>query len=84
MRADEVGLLAKIDALICYYAYSYLKGRRSKGNLDVVRQNVRRLGKLLHFAQERNSRIKELLDLLHPCHCRIILDIILTLNKFAC
>lgn len=49
MRADEINLIAKKYHLICKYAYSYWNGRRSKGNLDIVRQNVRRLAKLLQF-----------------------------------
>lgn len=73
MRADEIGLVAKKDPLICAYAYSYIKGRQSKGNLDVVRQNVRRLGKLLLFAQKHNPEIKYLIDLLQPSYFRLII-----------
>nr|CAI5837540.1 unnamed protein product [Callosobruchus analis] len=29
MRADDIGLIAKKDPLICKYAYSYIKGRQS-------------------------------------------------------
>ncbi|KAK4885617.1 hypothetical protein RN001_001888 [Aquatica leii] len=74
MRADEISIIAKKDFLICQYAYSYLKGRRTKGNLDLVRQNVRRLAKLLIFAQKRDSTIKSLICLLRPCHFKTIVD----------
>lgn len=33
MRADDISLIAKKDRLICKYAYSYMKGRKSKGIL---------------------------------------------------
>lgn len=74
MRADDVSLIAKKDPLICQYAYSYIKGRRSKGNLDLVRQNVRRLAKLLKFVQKRDSNIKLFIDILRPCHFKMIID----------
>lgn len=37
MRAGKINMVVKQDFLICNYGYSYLKGRRSKGNLDLVR-----------------------------------------------
>lgn len=43
-----------------------MKGRRSKGNLDVVRQNVRRLARLVRYSQKEDSQIKNLIDLLRP------------------
>lgn len=52
MRSDEISLIVKKDQLICAYAYSYIKCRRSKGHLDLVRQNVRRLAKSLRFAKK--------------------------------
>lgn len=81
MRADDVTLTAKKDQLICNYAYSYLKSRRSKGNFDCVRQNVRRLSKLLMFAKERVKDVKCLMDLLRPCLFKQIVD---GVNKLAC
>ncbi|XP_074037277.1 uncharacterized protein isoform X2 [Leptinotarsa decemlineata] len=62
MRADDITLTAKKDILICNYAYSYMKGRRSKGNLDLVRQNMRRLAKLLQYAKEINGEINEFIE----------------------
>ncbi|KAG5881154.1 hypothetical protein JTB14_034283 [Gonioctena quinquepunctata] len=73
MRADDVGLVAKKDPLICRYAYSYIKGQHSKGNLDLVRQNMRRLAKLLQFANKENHEIKQLVDILHPYHFQLII-----------
>ncbi|KAG5876807.1 hypothetical protein JTB14_014137 [Gonioctena quinquepunctata] len=73
MRADDVGLVAEKDPLICRYAYSYIKGRHSKGNLDLVRQNMRRLAKLLQFANKENHEIKQLVDILHPYHFQLII-----------
>lgn len=81
MRADSITLVAKKDPIICNYGYSYLKGRRRKGNLDVVRQNMRRLAKLLTFARSENSEIKELIDLLRPS---LFQTIIRGVNKIAC
>ncbi|KAK9871424.1 hypothetical protein WA026_012801 [Henosepilachna vigintioctopunctata] len=85
MRADEVALVVKKDKLICSYGLSYLKGRRSKGNIDFVRQTMRRLARLLMFARSENNCIKELLDLLFPKHFDLIIrgvkkldDIIMT------
>lgn len=80
MRADDIGLIAKIDPLICKYAYSYSKGRHSKGNLDLVRQNMRRLAKLLQYAQKENGEINKLIDILRPCHFQLI---IAGVNKMA-
>lgn len=74
MRADEINAIVKKDALICSYGYSYLKGRRSKGNLDLVRINMRRLAKLLKFAREKDKSVKELIDILHPTRFRLIID----------
>lgn len=81
MRADDITLVAKKDAIICNYGYSYLKGRRRKGNLDVVRQNMRRLAKLLTFAKRENSEVKEFIDLLRPS---LFQTIIRGVNKIAC
>ncbi|KAI4455617.1 hypothetical protein MML48_9g00010649 [Holotrichia oblita] len=80
MRADDIGLIAKKDPLIYKYAYSYSKGRHSKGNLDLVRQNMRRLAKLLQYAQKENGEIKKLIDILRPCHFQLI---IAGVNKMA-
>lgn len=74
MRADDIGLIARQDYLICRYAYSYLKGRRSKGNIDLVRQNMRRLAKLLKYAREKNNQIKKLIDLLQPSYFKLIIE----------
>lgn len=76
MRADNINFIAKQDNLICHYAYSYLKGRKSKGNLDFIRQNVRRLAKLLMFCKEKNSDLKKLIDLLKPVYFPLILQAI--------
>lgn len=73
MRADAIGFIAKKDLLICKYAYSYIKGRQSKGNIDLVRQNMRRLAKLLQYAQQKNSEIKKLIDILRPCYFQLII-----------
>lgn len=81
MRADKTNLTAKRDVIICSYAYSYLKGRKSKGNLDLIRQNVRRLAKLLLFAKEKHAaEIDELLDVLKPCYFTTIVE---GVNKMA-
>ncbi|KAI4455647.1 hypothetical protein MML48_9g00004125 [Holotrichia oblita] len=74
MRADEISLIAKKDPLICQYAYSYIKGRKSKGNLDLVRQNVRLLAKLLKITQNQDGNIKQLIDILNPCCFKMIID----------
>lgn len=66
MRADGISLIVKSDPLICSYGYSYLKGRRSKGNFDFVKQNMRRLAKLLKYARNQDQNIKELIDVLKP------------------
>lgn len=66
MRADDVTLTAKKDSLICNFAYSYMKGRRSKGNLDFVRTSVRNLAKLLQISRESEKDIKCFNDLLRP------------------
>lgn len=81
MRADEINMIVKKDFLICNYGYSYLKGRRSKGNLDVVRQDMRRLAKLLRLARMKNESIKDLIDLLRPRHFKLIID---QVNEIAC
>ncbi|KAG5863048.1 hypothetical protein JTB14_030290 [Gonioctena quinquepunctata] len=81
MRADKISLIAKKDTLICNYGYSYLKGRRSKGNLDVVRQNMRRLARLLKFAQNENREMINLIDLLRPSFFKTI---IAGVNEIAC
>lgn len=72
MRPDEISLIAKQDPLICQYGYSYLKGRRSKGNLDLVRQNMRRLAKLMKIARKEDGQIKQLLHLLKPRYFQLI------------
>lgn len=82
MRADEITLIVKKDFLICNYGYSYLKGRRSKGNLDLVRQNMRRLAKLLRFARSENNSLKELLDLLRPCHFQTIIKAVNEIARY--
>ncbi|KAG5867506.1 hypothetical protein JTB14_026120 [Gonioctena quinquepunctata] len=81
MRADKMSLIAKKDTLICNYGYSYLKGRRSKGNLDVVRQNMRRLARLLKFARNENREIINLIDLLRPSFFKTIIT---GVNEIAC
>lgn len=80
MRADDVSLMVKQDPLICNYAYSYIKGRRSKGNLDFVRTCVRNLSKLLQFSRGFNNNIKYLIDLLRPT---LFKDIIRGVNFIA-
>nr|CAI5842751.1 unnamed protein product [Callosobruchus analis] len=80
MRADDIGLIAKKDPLICKYAYSYIKGRQSKGNIDLVCQNMRRLAKLLQHARKTNSEIKTLVDILRPVHFQLIIK---GVNKMA-
>lgn len=82
MRADEVSMTAKKDSLICLYAYSYMKGRRSKGNLDLVRQNVRRLAKLLKYVQANDVNIKQLIDLLRPCYFKLIINGVNEMAKY--
>lgn len=57
LRADDISLVVKKDHLICHYAYSYMKGRRSKDNLDLVRQNVRWLTKLLKYGRTKDQTI---------------------------
>lgn len=74
MRAGKINMVVKKDFLICNYGYSYLKGRRSKGNLDLVRQDMRRLAKLLEFARLKNTSVKQLIDLLRPCHFQMIIN----------
>lgn len=74
MRADNITLTAKKDSLICNYGYSYMKGRRSKGNLDLVRQNMRRLAKLLLYTKEETSEITKLTDLLRPTMFQTIIN----------
>ncbi|KAI4468092.1 hypothetical protein MML48_2g00016493 [Holotrichia oblita] len=66
MRADKINLVAKKDMLICQYGYSYMKGRKSKGNLDFVRQNIRRLAKLLMFCRQEKPEFKDLIHFLKP------------------
>lgn len=73
MRADKINLIAKSDLLICQYAYSYMKGRKSKGNLDIVRQNMRRLSKFLQFVREQEPKIKNMIDILRPSYFSLIL-----------
>lgn len=73
MRADKINLMAKKDTLICQYAYSYMKGRKSKGNLDVVRQNVRKLSKLLDFIKQEKPEVQQLIDVLKPIHFSLLL-----------
>ncbi|CAH1107036.1 unnamed protein product [Psylliodes chrysocephalus] len=80
MRADKINLIAKKDLLICQYAYSYIKGRKSKGNLDFVRQSVRRLAKLLDYCKQQDGKIKQLLDVLKPTNFTLILN---GVNKIA-
>ncbi|KAJ8971359.1 hypothetical protein NQ314_000740 [Rhamnusium bicolor] len=80
MRADDIGFIAKKDPLICKYAYSYVKGRQSKGNLYWIRTNIRRLAKLLQHAQKENAEIKQLIDILRPCHFHLIIAVV---NKMA-
>lgn len=82
MRADKINLIAKKDTLICQYAYCYLKGRRSKGNLDLVRQNIRRLAKLLKFCQDKDVKIKTLFDILKPSHFALILEGVRHIAKY--
>lgn len=80
MRADDINLIAKRDPLICQYAYSYIKGRQSKGNIDLVRQNMRKLAKLLQYARTRNSEVKHLIDILRPKYFEVIVS---GVNKLA-
>lgn len=81
MRADRINFVAKKDMLICQYAYSYMKGRKSKGNIDCVRQNMRRLAKLLEFCRQKDPKIKNLIDILRPSYFKLILDAV---NCIAC
>ncbi|XP_060535343.1 uncharacterized protein LOC132707485 [Cylas formicarius] len=80
MRADDISLIAKKDTLICQYAFSYIKGRQSKGNIDLVRQNMRRLAKLLRCARKENSDVQNLIDILRPKHFKLIIS---GVNKIA-
>ncbi|KAI4455810.1 hypothetical protein MML48_8g00013055 [Holotrichia oblita] len=83
MRADDIALMAKRDLIICNYAYSYMKGRKSKGNLDVVRQNTRRLAKLLIFAKEKHgSEIKDLCSILRPCYFSTVVEAVNEMAKY--
>ncbi|CAG9826168.1 unnamed protein product [Diabrotica balteata] len=82
MRADNINLIAKKDPLSCQYAYSYIKGRQSKGNIDLVRQNMRRLAKLLDFARRQNSDIKKLIDILRPKHFQLIISGVNEIAKY--
>ncbi|CAG9840805.1 unnamed protein product [Diabrotica balteata] len=72
MRADKTNLIAQRDFLICQYAYSYMKGRKTKGNLDLVRQNMRRLSKLFQFCSAHEN-INGIIDLLKPTKFSLIL-----------
>lgn len=82
MHADEINLIAKKDPLICQYAYSYIKGRHSKGNIDLVRQNMRRLAKLLQYARIRNSEVKQLIDIFCPKHFQLIISAVNEMAKY--
>ncbi|KAK9729899.1 hypothetical protein QE152_g15704 [Popillia japonica] len=73
MRADKINLIAKKDMLICQYGYSYMKGRKSKGNLDFVRQNIRRLAKLLMFCRQEKPELKDLINFLKPTYFSLLL-----------
>lgn len=55
MWDNEVGFIAKLDILMCKYEYSYIKGRQSEANLHFVRQNMRKLAKLLQYVRLKNS-----------------------------
>ncbi|XP_074035340.1 uncharacterized protein isoform X2 [Leptinotarsa decemlineata] len=82
MRADEVSLTVKKDPLICKFAYSYLKGRKSKGNLDFVRTSVRNLAKLLQISKDSDSNIKGLIDLLRPKFLTKIIEGVNIIGKY--
>lgn len=73
MRADKINLIAKSDMLIWQYAYYYMKGCKSKGHFDIVRQNMRRLAKFLQFIREQQPNIKHLIDVLRPTQFPLIL-----------
>ncbi|KAK9731639.1 hypothetical protein QE152_g13448 [Popillia japonica] len=73
MKADKINLIAKKDMLICQYGYSYMKGRKSKGNLDFVRQNIRRLAKLLMFCRQEKPELKDLINFLKPTYFSLLL-----------
>lgn len=81
LRADDISRIVKTDPLICSYGYSYLKGRRRKGNIELVKQNMRRLAKLVKYSNEKCKDIRHLIDLLRPSHFRIIID---GVNEIAC
>lgn len=81
LRADDVSRIVKTDPLICSYGYSYLKGRRRKGNIELVKQNMRRLAKLVKHSNEKCKDIKHVIDLLRPCYFGIIID---GVNEIAC
>lgn len=82
IRADAIGLIVKKDPLICKFGYSHLKGKHTRGNLDLVRQNMRRLAKLLQFGQKQNSGIVQLTDMLRPCHFQLIIEGVHNLAKY--
>ncbi|KAJ8970856.1 hypothetical protein NQ317_015881 [Molorchus minor] len=83
MRADEIAAIAKKDALICNYAYSYIKGRRSKGNIDlIVRQNIRRLARLLQYAKKENNEINKLIYLLRPALFQTVVNGVNEIGKY--
>ncbi|KAK5648106.1 hypothetical protein RI129_002998 [Pyrocoelia pectoralis] len=69
MRVDEITRTIKKDLLICNYASSYLKGRKSKGNLDAART-------------DKSSEINQLLDELRPHHFKLIIAATSELAKY--
>ncbi|XP_050500864.1 uncharacterized protein LOC126880839 [Diabrotica virgifera virgifera] len=82
MHADDKNIIAKKDPLICQYTYSYIKGRQSKGNMDLVRKNMRRLAKLLHFARLKNPEIKKLVGILRLKNFQLIISGVNKLAKY--
>lgn len=68
MRADQVSLVAKKDALICAFASRYLKIHREKHFILVASRKMRELARLLLEVKMLKPSITSLYEALKPDH----------------
>lgn len=66
MRADQISLTAKKDALICAFAARYLKIHREKHFILIASRKMRELARLLIELKKIKTSIKDLFSALKP------------------
>ncbi|KAK4885189.1 hypothetical protein RN001_001460 [Aquatica leii] len=83
IKADDIGLVAKKDKLICEVARRYIKSHREKHLVAVAKRYMRRLARLLIEVRKiLNDSSINMLSILHPKYFQTIVTAVRTISDY--